>query len=264
MVDDDGCTNKCALASCGDGVVQDGEDCDDGNQDDTDDCLSTCKTPSCGDGAVHAGVEECDDGNEDDNDDCVQGCKLAICGDGFVNVNAEECDDMNASNTDKCVEGCKNAVCGDGFLLEGIEECDDGNLLGGDGCGPACQIDNALPQCNNYIALTEADRNVNFLDMSVTLCDSTMDGSWYRFMGAAGTQMPTAPPGEYHCGTHAAGWLNGAYPSKQGDVVSAQVCFQWSGMTCWQQSTTQIAHCGDYFVFQLQKPLSCNYRYCGQ
>jgi cysteine-rich repeat protein len=45
---------------CGDGVVDEGEDCDDMNADNTDGCLDTCVEASCGDGAVRAGVEECD------------------------------------------------------------------------------------------------------------------------------------------------------------------------------------------------------------
>jgi len=42
---------------CGNGVVEDGEACDDGNDDDTDACLTTCVAARCGDGIVHAGVE---------------------------------------------------------------------------------------------------------------------------------------------------------------------------------------------------------------
>ena len=33
-------------------------------------------------------------------------------------------------------------------------------------------------------------------------------GGWYRFLGAGGDAMPTAPPGELHCGTQAGGWLS--------------------------------------------------------
>jgi cysteine-rich repeat protein len=49
--------------ACGDGVVQAGEECDDGNQIDTDTCLSTCQSATCGDGKLQEGVEQCDDGN---------------------------------------------------------------------------------------------------------------------------------------------------------------------------------------------------------
>lgn len=52
------------IAFCGNGVVDSGEDCDDGNSDNTDDCLNDCTNARCGDGFVHSGVEECDDLSE--------------------------------------------------------------------------------------------------------------------------------------------------------------------------------------------------------
>jgi len=51
------------VAACGDGAVDEGEECDDANQADDDACLSTCVAARCGDGVVETGVEECDDGN---------------------------------------------------------------------------------------------------------------------------------------------------------------------------------------------------------
>jgi MYXO-CTERM domain-containing protein len=62
------------FSCCGNGNVDGGEACDDGNDDDTDDCLSTCVAATCGDGFVQAGVEACDDGNLDDGDDCDSTC----------------------------------------------------------------------------------------------------------------------------------------------------------------------------------------------
>src|SRR5215831_6689960 len=54
----------CVIADvCGNGIQEVGEECDDGNLDDTDGCLSSCKRNTCGDGKVHLGTEECDDGN---------------------------------------------------------------------------------------------------------------------------------------------------------------------------------------------------------
>lgn len=52
---------RAAGASCGDGVVGAGEECDDGNRSDADGCLSTCRFARCGDDHVRAGVEDCDD-----------------------------------------------------------------------------------------------------------------------------------------------------------------------------------------------------------
>ncbi|ETE62540.1 Acetylcholinesterase collagenic tail peptide, partial [Ophiophagus hannah] len=47
---------------CGDGIIQDGEECDDGNTIVTDDCIR-CHHAYCGDGYRHEGAEECD-GND--------------------------------------------------------------------------------------------------------------------------------------------------------------------------------------------------------
>src|SRR5689334_20938744 len=46
-------------AVCGNGTVETGEDCDDGNQVNDDACSNICKLPGCGDGIVQLG-EECD------------------------------------------------------------------------------------------------------------------------------------------------------------------------------------------------------------
>ncbi|MCA9691955.1 MAG: hypothetical protein KC636_20300, partial [Myxococcales bacterium] len=129
---DDECNNMCALTSCGDGVVQQGEACDDGNGDDGDDCLSTCVAASCGDGYVYEGVEECDDLGE--SPACDDDCSAAACGDGQLNASAgEECDDGNGDDGDACPTSCLDAFCGDGFVYEGVEECD-----GGPNCAPDC------------------------------------------------------------------------------------------------------------------------------
>ena len=76
---------------CGDGLVGDGESCDDGNLLDTDTCTTTCQPATCGDNhqredltAEEAGFEECDDGNQVETDACTSTCETARCGDGQV------------------------------------------------------------------------------------------------------------------------------------------------------------------------------------
>lgn len=51
------------LTLCGNGRLDPGEECDDGNTVDTDACTSVCQNARCGDGAVQQGVELCDGGN---------------------------------------------------------------------------------------------------------------------------------------------------------------------------------------------------------
>ncbi|MCB9700908.1 MAG: DUF4215 domain-containing protein [Myxococcales bacterium] len=124
---------------CGDGAVDPGEECDDGNADNTDACLDTCMSASCGDGFVQARVEACDDGNQVDDDACSNTCALPTCGDGAVQGD-EECDDGNAEETDACLSTCLNASCGDGFVQDGVEACDDANGDDTDECPGSCQM----------------------------------------------------------------------------------------------------------------------------
>jgi cysteine-rich repeat protein len=95
----------------------------------------------CGNGELDTG-EECDDGNEDDHDACTNQCQKARCGDGIVEAGVEECDDGNNVETDACTPQCKLARCGDGIVEKGVEECDDGGANGtpGDPCGSDCRF----------------------------------------------------------------------------------------------------------------------------
>ena len=143
-VDEETCEGRCAngqcvSASCGDGLHQEGEECDDGNDEDGDQCPSTCTHARCGDGFIQEGVEDCDDGNRDDNDECPTICEVARCGDGFVRAGVEACDDANTIETDQCLKNCVAAKCGDNIVQSGVEECDDGNLDDTDDCPSTCQ-----------------------------------------------------------------------------------------------------------------------------
>lgn len=131
------------LDCCGNGLLDDGEQCDDGNADDTDGCPGSCMPAECGDGFVWLGVEECDDGNGDDSDACLGSCTAATCGDGIVWFGIEACDDGNGDDTDACPGSCAIASCGDGFVWAGNEECDDGNDDDTDGCTAACTLGGA-------------------------------------------------------------------------------------------------------------------------
>jgi cysteine-rich repeat protein len=70
--DGDGIGDACDQV-CGDGIVQPGEACDDGNLAVGDGCDATCQQEVCGNGILQAG-EACDDGNLYDWDGCSSTC----------------------------------------------------------------------------------------------------------------------------------------------------------------------------------------------
>jgi cysteine-rich repeat protein len=67
---------KSLADSCGNGIVEPNEACDDGNNTDGDGCSATCQTV-CGDGKK-VGKEECDDGNTQDGDGCSKACVASL------------------------------------------------------------------------------------------------------------------------------------------------------------------------------------------
>ncbi len=152
----DGCAGNCLSdETCGNGVVDlhMGEACDDGNQTAGDGCGATCQTEQCGNGVVDPG-EVCDDGNEVSGDGCRGDCQSdETCGNGLVDLRAgETCDDGNQTAGDGCSADCQLEVCGNGVLDPG-ETCDDGNRVGGDGCSPDCLSDEV---CGNGLVDTGA------------------------------------------------------------------------------------------------------------
>ena len=119
-----------------------GETCDDGNTTSGDGCSANCQSnETCGNGVVDPG-EQCDPGGNIFTSTCNPDCTKAHCGDGEVNMPAgEQCDDGNSSNTDACTNACKNNVCGDGFVFTGKEQFgDDGNTNNSDGCRNDCTL----------------------------------------------------------------------------------------------------------------------------
>ena len=87
--------------------------------------------------AGEEGFESCDDGNRVDGDGC---CQVNTCGDGIVHEGVEACDDGNRNDLDDCTNACTLASCGDGLVEAGVEACDDGNDVETDACLNTCQL----------------------------------------------------------------------------------------------------------------------------
>jgi len=227
---------------------------------------TTIGPPVCGDGVVE-GDEACDDGNQSNNDACLNSCEPASCGDGLIHKGVEVCDDgVNDNSYNGCAPGCAalGPRCGDAAVQadEG-EECDDGNQVPDDGC-TACKADDVVDECAEAVALTEASRNVAS-GADVVECDLALPeaGQWSRFMGAAGSKMPTTAPPMFACGTHAPGWLNGQEPAPADGIVDREVCFHWEGLTCRFKVPIKVRNCGDFLVYRLPTAPTCALRYCG-
>jgi len=136
-------------STCGNGFVDPGEECDDGNTLFGDGCSTLCQIEcdfSCGCG------------------DPTKPCKpVVICGDG-IRSSSEACDDGNNSDGDGCSAKCQveahwvcpvpgrrcTSVCGDGVLV-GSETCDDGNTVPGDGCGQNCLVEGGAQYCGDGV-----------------------------------------------------------------------------------------------------------------
>jgi len=170
---------------CGDGAIQAGEVCDDGNSDPADGCAADCKsvdpgfacpTPGedclstvvCGNGVI-TGNETCDDGNVSLNDGCGSDCQLeegwvcpvaderceaALCGDGIV-AGREECEDDDGAtptSNDGCSDTCQREEgyeCGDAGEACYLTVCNDGTREGDEPCDDGNNVigDGCSPFC---------------------------------------------------------------------------------------------------------------------
>ncbi|MFT6395340.1 MAG: hypothetical protein ACJAYU_000082 [Bradymonadia bacterium] len=146
---------------CGDSVINDGEECDDGEDNsniEIDACRTDCTLAVCGDGVADSG-EECDDGEGNSNveiDACRTDCSEPICGDGVTDSDedcdggpdcSDECtnplaslcsecafDDECGGDEDFCVDGFCGLGCDDSDCPRGFE-CAD--VIGGLQCVPS-------------------------------------------------------------------------------------------------------------------------------
>jgi len=87
----------------------------------------------CGDGRIDPG-EECDDGNLLDNDHCLSTCVRARCGDGFIDIAAEQCDGRNFDSCGSAHAG--TCTCASFGLASGALACSSACQFDTSRCGP--------------------------------------------------------------------------------------------------------------------------------
>jgi cysteine-rich repeat protein len=97
---------------------------------------------SCGDGVLDPG-EECDDGNPADGDGCDSNCTATGCGNGVVTP-GEACDDRNTLDGDCCSGTCQlepdDTSCDDGQLCTTTDVCSGGVCVGAEAPAPLCRL----------------------------------------------------------------------------------------------------------------------------
>ncbi len=137
---------SCPTAVCGDGTLDEGETCDDGNGSNEDNCLAMCVLASCGDGYVDGqspSIEQCDTAGE--SSACDSDCTVRVCGDGLVNASAgEQCDNTGGVDSAGCDADCTIAFCGDHYVnTPRGEQCDTG------GSTATCDADCTVSACGD-------------------------------------------------------------------------------------------------------------------
>lgn len=125
LCDDERDPNQCVSMECGNGVVDAGEACDDGNLADGDGCDAACLVELGGD---------CDSDDECSSGLCESMGSVCACDDDNDCDSDERCDEQREPNQ------CVGANCGNGIIDAG-EDCDDDNLDDGDGCSITCEVE---------------------------------------------------------------------------------------------------------------------------
>ena len=112
--------------------------------------------------------------------------------------------------------------------------------------------------------LSDANRKSSYVTPKYGpyLCDNLLPEGWYRFVGAAGTRMPTTRVPAYRCGTDWSGWLDGAHPTVEDGYVLRTVCFSDRSAGCKYSITISVKNCGSNFIYKLEHPPACLSRYC--
>ncbi|CAD8162332.1 unnamed protein product [Paramecium pentaurelia] len=172
---DDGINLPC-LPICGDQIIVEEEDCDDGNNNPFDGCHN-CKFAcnfAC-DICLNGKCYQCKSGYEVHNNECwsiCQGNSLALlqqCSEQQRNcINCQyqcslNCIDCNFGRCLQCdedngwyaqIDGTCDSVCGDGIVANLTEMCDDGNANPSDGCN-YCQYscDKFCKTCVNTLCI---------------------------------------------------------------------------------------------------------------
>ncbi|CAG2213049.1 unnamed protein product [Mytilus edulis] len=120
-------------------------------------------------------------------------------------------------------------------------------------------------ECINYKYIEHGEkRSTDFNtvgSMHIPISDERLEKTWYRIKSRNGDQMPTYPPGDYHCGTYYPVWINGTLPLVSDGNMTVTACIQTENNTCETSFVIVVKNCRKYFVYYLQNTTK-NAAYC--
>ena len=126
------------------------------------------------------------------------------------------------------------------------------------------ETEGGVDPCYNYHTLSDADRRSSYVTPyhGPAFCDNQPFEGWYRFVGDAGTKMPTTRVPAFRCGTTWSGWLDDAHPTVEDGEAYKKVCFSDRSTGCEHSVQISVKNCGSLFIYKLIKPPKCDSRYC--
>ncbi|XP_039540196.1 uncharacterized protein LOC120487851 [Pimephales promelas] len=123
---------------------------------------------------------------------------------------------------------------------------------------------NLSDPCNTYTVLDNPWRSIS--NGPGSMCDQSVSWSgWYRlFINSTSAHIPDTCVAQGRCGTGIALWIRGGHPTVTDGVVTRDVCGDAVSFCCFYGSyPIKVKACpGDYYVYELVSPTTCNMAYC--
>ena len=117
--------------------------------------------------------------------------------------------------------------------------------------------------CTVHKVIDDESRSVEQIGGLISSDIGIINTEWHRFVGRAGTIMPTLCQLPRRCGADYPGWMMGSHPSVADGTVRRKVCFASDSDCCRYQQVVYVRNCGKFYVYRLEKPSTpANVRYC--
>jgi len=113
-------------------------------------------------------------------------------------------------------------------------------------------------ECTSATVVNDPSINVNNPVGLPINCDNNLLGSssgWFRFEGSGGTVIANQSAGVNYCGTNAAGFYSGPYPSTVGGSASGTLCYTYTSSICQWSNPLTVQDCNGYYVYYITLPV---------